>query len=192
MFGASYCTKMLLRCESMRRTKGRARFGIGCAYVAIVVNATKKILLVEDNGDCRKLLAMFITRLGGYEVFEAHTGLQAIEEAGAIGPDLIMMDLSLPGMTGHEATACLKANPSTRDIPIVITTAHVPGLYRNRALALGAAEILHKPFELTNLTAVLRKYLSDQSDATRLETKNPIDWKSQPKTPPISPEERNI
>ena len=120
---------------------------------------TKKILVVEDNDSCRELLALLIQRLG-YEVFEAATGLEAIERASSVCPDLIMMDLGLPEMTGDKATACLKANPSTREIPVVINTAFARGPQTKRALEAGAAEVLHKPFSVTTLRDVLCRYLS--------------------------------
>jgi CheY-like chemotaxis protein len=70
-----------------------------------------------------------------------------------------MLDLRLPEMNGAEATTCLKANTSTRDIPVLVTTAHVAGMDTQRALDAGAAEILHKPIEVTTLSNVLRRYL---------------------------------
>ena len=120
---------------------------------------TKKILVVEDNNDCQELLALFVKRLG-YKVFEAANGLQAIDRALAIHPDLIMMDLSLPGMDGNETTARLKMNPSTKDIPVLINTAYTGRVYAKGAFDAGAAGILHKPVDLTTLNMVLRKYLS--------------------------------
>ena len=121
--------------------------------------STKKILVVEDNDDCRELLALFVKRLG-YRVFEAANGLQAIDRALAIHPDLIMMDLSLPGIDGNETTTRLKMNPSTKDIPVLINTAYTGRVYAKGAFDAGAAGILHKPVDLTTLNMVLRKYLS--------------------------------
>jgi len=125
-------------------------------------NTAKKILIVDNNDACRKSLGGFIKGLG-YEVFEATTGLEAIDRASCLTPDLIMMDLRLPGMNGDEATARLKRNMSTRHIPVVIntswTTACSVGDRANRALDAGAAEILFKPFHLTMLRDVLRTYL---------------------------------
>ena len=79
----------------------------------------QKILIVEDDADGRELFALHIRRLG-YEVFEAATGLEALDQARAVHPDLILMDLALPKMPGYEATARLKADPSTRDIPVIV------------------------------------------------------------------------
>jgi CheY-like chemotaxis protein len=84
-------------------------------------NTTKKVLIADNNDACRESLGGFIKGLG-YEVFEATTGLEAIDRACSIHPDLIMMDLRLPGMNGDEATVRLKRNAFTRHIPVVINT----------------------------------------------------------------------
>jgi two-component system, cell cycle response regulator DivK len=131
-----------------------------------VAKSAKKILLVEDNNDVRELLALFMKRLG-YKVFEAATGSEAIELAATVHPDLIMMDIRMPGMHGDDATACLKANPSTRDIPVLVVTAYGAGIDTRRALAAGAAEILHKPLDLTTLPNVLHRYLSARTKKMR-------------------------
>ena len=70
-----------------------------------------------------------------------------------------MMDLSLPGMSGEEATTCLKANPATREIPVLISTAFAAGTQVTRALKAGASEVLHKPLDLLKVREVLSKYL---------------------------------
>ena len=124
-----------------------------------MANRKKKILVVDDYDDCRALLSLCIN-LFGYEVFEVPTAHEAVERATSVHPDLIMMDLRLPEMNGAEATARLKANPSTRDIPLLVITADAAGIDTRRALHAGAAEILHKPLDLTKLPIVLRRYLS--------------------------------
>jgi CheY-like chemotaxis protein len=121
-----------------------------------------KVLIVEDNDDWRRLLGLFIQRLG-YEVFEATTGLEAIDRAIAVHPDLILMDLGLPQMSGQEATAFLKAQASTRDIPVVVQTAHATAAYKDRALEAGATEVLHKPIDFMTLHEVLCRYLSTET-----------------------------
>ena len=81
-------------------------------------NMAKKILIVDSNDAFRESLRKFIAGLG-HEVFEAATGQEAIEKACSIQPDLVMMDVRLPGMNGDEVTARLKRNMSTRHIPVV-------------------------------------------------------------------------
>jgi CheY-like chemotaxis protein len=119
----------------------------------------KKILIVEDNNDFRDLLAKLINRFG-YDTIEADSGREAIGKAFEMHPDLILMDIYLPDITGDEITARLKANPATRDIPVIITTALLEGTARNHALHAGAAEILDKPFSITLMREVLDRYLT--------------------------------
>jgi CheY-like chemotaxis protein len=142
--------------------------GAFCRLASLVLNTlcmgntTKKILIVDENEACRESLGVSIKGLG-YEVLEAATGPEAIDKASSLHPDLIMMDLRLPGMNGDEATARLKRNLSTRNIPVVIstgwTTACNVGDRVNRALEAGAEEILYKPFHLPMLRNILRAYL---------------------------------
>jgi two-component system, cell cycle response regulator DivK len=125
-------------------------------------NTAKKILIVDGNEASRESLRTFINGLG-HEVFEAVTGPEAIDRASSIHPDLIMMDLILPGMNGDEATSRLKANMSTRNIPVVINTSWTTACNveerADRARNAGAAEILYKPFYFPMLRDVLRTYL---------------------------------
>ena len=138
------------------------RAGIARASTPYMQNTAKNILIADENDACRKSLGESIKGLG-YEVFEAATGLEAIDKASSTRPDLIMMDLRLPGMNGDEATVRLKRNLSTRNIPVVISTAWTTacnvGDRANRALEAGAEGILYKPFHLTMLRDVLRTYL---------------------------------
>jgi CheY-like chemotaxis protein len=122
----------------------------------------KKILVVDSNDAFRESLRKFITGLG-HEVLEAATGPEAIEKASSLHPDLIMMDVRLPGMNGDEVTVRLKKNMSTRHIPVVIDTAWSMACNVeeriHRALSAGAEEILYKPFQFPMLRDVLRTYL---------------------------------
>jgi two-component system, cell cycle response regulator DivK len=120
----------------------------------------QRILIVEDNSEVRELM-MLVLRRAGYDVAEAATGLAAIDQTRATRPDLIIMDLGLPGITGDEATARLKADPSTKDIPVIVNTAFdKKSSLVKRAMGVGAAEILHKPTSLKTLQEVVRRYLS--------------------------------
>jgi len=157
-------SKMTVWLRSLMRYGYHSGFpsaGTPCAQLECVAKSAKKILLVEDNEEVRELLALFMTRLG-YKVFEVATGLEAIDRASTVRPDLIMMDIRLPGINGVEATARLKANPSTRNIPVLIITGYAAGIDTRLALDEGAAEILHKPIDVTILSNVLRRYLSSR------------------------------
>jgi len=125
-------------------------------------NTARKILIVDSNDAVRESLMAFIQSLG-HQVFEAATGPEAIAKASSIHPNLILMDIRLPGLNGDEVTARLKANTSTRNIPVVInsgwTTACNVEERITRALNAGAADILYRPFQLPMLRDVLRTYL---------------------------------
>jgi CheY-like chemotaxis protein len=95
-----------------------------------------KILIVDDNADCRELFALLLRR-SGYVVVEAATGLDALDQTHATHPDLILMDLCLPKMTGDAATAQLKVDPSTRNTPVIVCTALHRGALTERASAAG-------------------------------------------------------
>jgi CheY-like chemotaxis protein len=129
-------------------------------------NRTKKVLIVEDNPDWREVLTIVVRRLG-HEVLVARTGEEALAQARRSEPDLIMMDIGLPRMSGDQATAQLKADPATKDIPVVVQTAFGTGASAELALEAGAAEILHKPITITDIQKTLAKYLSDGETDTR-------------------------
>jgi len=125
-------------------------------------NTAKKILIVDSNDSFRESLRAFIQGLG-HQVFEADTGPEAIDKVSSIHPDLIIMDVQLPGMNGDEVTARVKRNISTRNIPVIInsgwTTACNVEERIHRALNAGAEEILYRPLQFPTLRNVLRTYL---------------------------------
>jgi len=133
-----------------------------CCCSPSMRNTAKKILIVDSNDTVRESLRAFIQGLG-YEVFEAATGLDAIEKASSMVPNLIIMEVHLPGMNGDEVTARLKANLSTRSIPVVINTGWTTACNVeeriNRALNAGAEEVLYKPYQPPMLRNILRTYL---------------------------------
>jgi CheY-like chemotaxis protein len=108
--------------------------------------AKKQILIVDDSEDMRDLLAQVLEG-AGYEVWVAGDGQAALRQATRHRPDLILMDLSLPGMTGWEAVEQLRRMPDFRDTPIIALTAHVASGEVERAMAAGCTEHLGKPFE---------------------------------------------
>ncbi len=123
-----------------------------------MANATRKILIVEDNADWRDLLTVILRRLE-YEVAIAATGEDGVQQALTTRPDLILMDLGLPKMGGDEATVRIKSNPTTKDIPIVIQTAFGKGPSAERAMGAGAVDIMHKPINVADIQAMLKKHL---------------------------------
>ncbi len=104
------------------------------------------ILIVDDSEDMRDLLEQVLEG-AGYGVSVAADGHAALRQATRHHPDLILMDLSLPGMTGWEAVGHLRHMPDFRDTPIIALTAHVSSGEVERAMAAGCSEHLGKPFE---------------------------------------------
>src|SRR5262245_17636311 len=95
-----------------------------------------RILVVEDN-EVNLMVFTDILSAAGYRVFAAKSAEECFTLAGKESPDLILMDIQLPGMDGLEAVKALKANPSTGGIPIVALTAHAMSSHRERALEAG-------------------------------------------------------
>ena len=119
----------------------------------------KKILLIEDNELNRDMLSRRLQKRG-YEVVTAVDGETGIAMAQAEAPALILMDVSLPGIDGLEATRRLKAAPETRHIPIVALTAHTNASDRENALAVGCDDFDTKPIELPRLLEKIETLLS--------------------------------
>ena len=106
----------------------------------------KKILLVEDN-EVNRRLAGFLLRSHGYQVREATTASAAFEMVEKERPDLIVMDIQLPGMDGLEITKKLKEQPATADIPVIAVTSYAMKGDREKALAAGCAGYVTKPID---------------------------------------------
>jgi CheY-like chemotaxis protein len=109
-----------------------------------------KLLLIEDNEMNRDMLSRRLVKRG-YEVAIAVDGEQGLAMARTERPARVLMDMSLPGLDGWEATRQLKARPETRDIPVIGLTAHAMAGDRDRALAAGCDDFDTKPVELTRL-----------------------------------------
>lgn len=106
--------------------------------------STPLVLIVDDYSDSREMCAEFL-RFSGFRVEEAVDGLQAVEKATSLLPDVVLMDLSLPGIDGAEATRRLKGDARTRKIRIVALTGHAQGEHADSAKAAGCDGFLTKP-----------------------------------------------
>jgi CheY-like chemotaxis protein len=115
------------------------------------------VLLVEDHDDTRDVNALYM-RTQGIRVETAVTGLQAISMASQIRPDVIVMDLGLPGLDGWEATRRLKADAGTRSIPIVAISAHAMPSDEVRAREVGCDLFLRKPCTPDALLTAIRSF----------------------------------
>ncbi len=120
--------------------------------------AEKTVLLVEDNADIRNIYATALAS-EGYTVVEATNGEEGIRLARSISPRLILMNIALPLVDGWKATAVLKQDPRTRDIPVVAVTAFTRSRDRLRARSLGCASYLPKPCEPSRLLEEVRRLI---------------------------------
>jgi two-component system cell cycle response regulator DivK len=118
-----------------------------------------RILLVEDNEMNRDMLSRRLERKG-YQVLLAIDGEQGLLLAAREAPDLVLMDLSLPGIDGLEATRRLKADAATRMLPVIALTAHAMARDRDLALEAGCDDFDTKPVELPRLLAKIEALLS--------------------------------
>jgi len=117
------------------------------------------ILVVDDYQDAREMYAEYL-QFSGFRVAEARNGNEAVAQAFALKPDLILMDLSLPGMDGWEATRQLKADASTRHIPIVALTGHALAGASEGAKRAGCDSFVTKPCLPDDLVVEVRRMLS--------------------------------
>lgn len=116
-----------------------------------------RILIIEDNAQNR-YLAAFLLEHAGHEVHQAETGAQGLEMAKRLIPDLILLDIQLPEMDGHEVTRILKATPSLREIPVVAVTSYAMAGDKEKCLAAGAEGYIEKPIDPDTFAAEVESH----------------------------------
>ena len=126
------------------------------------------VMVVEDFDDTRQMIALEL-RTEGYEVVEVSDGREAVETVKRRCPDLVLLDLSLPGCDGLSAAFRMREVEAMCHVPIVACTAHDAALHRDAALAAGCDEYLMKPLDLGRLKEVVSRLLAGRSDG---------DWRS--------------
>src|SRR5215467_226591 len=119
----------------------------------------KKILVVEDGADVRSVVVAMLTRICGYEAIEAANGREAVTKAVSQEPDLILMDVSLPDISGIDAARAVKRNPKTAHIPIIAQTGWSSGRWKAAALAAGMVVYLQKPPSMEMIIFTIEKFL---------------------------------
>jgi two-component system cell cycle response regulator DivK len=118
----------------------------------------KRILVVEDDADNRRIVVKVLT-VEGYEVMEATDGRSALATARKEHPDLIIMDLAMPGLDGWQAATQLKSDPKVADIPIIALTAFAMRGDEEKAREAGCDGYLSKPCRPQTIREVVRRYL---------------------------------
>jgi len=122
------------------------------------------VLLVDDYPDAREMYAEYL-EFSGFDIVQAGNGVEAIERAHDSHPDVILMDLSLPVMDGWEATRRLKADDTTKEIPVLAVTGHALSGVSNDAKKAGCDGFITKPCLPEDLVAEIRKVLAGTRSA---------------------------
>jgi CheY-like chemotaxis protein len=117
-----------------------------------------KILIAEDERDIRELIS-FTLQFAGYEVVVATNGAEAVEQTLKTHPDLILMDVRMPRMTGYQACEALKELPETRDIPVIFLSAKGQESEIQQGIGVGAIDYILKPFAPDDLTEQVKRVL---------------------------------
>jgi two-component system, cell cycle response regulator DivK len=119
---------------------------------------TARILLIEDNAQNR-YLATFLLEQRGHQVVPAATGPLGLELAASVRPDLILLDIQLPGMDGHAVTRALKAHPELKVIPVIAVTSYAMVGDRERCLDAGAEGYIEKPIDPETFVDEIEQFL---------------------------------
>jgi CheY-like chemotaxis protein len=122
--------------------------------------ASKRILLVDDYPDALEIWGLYLRSLG-YEVATADDGLKAVEQAHQLVPDIIVLDLELPGITGFEAAIRLRQAPETSEIPLIAATGYSHSKQLDQARDCGFDSIVVKPCEPAALVAEIERLLEE-------------------------------
>jgi two-component system cell cycle response regulator DivK len=118
------------------------------------------VLYVEDNEYNRKIVRQLLSRTS-YRLVEAADGERALDLVREERPDLVLMDVQLPRMSGLDATRALRADPATADLPVIVVTSFALSGDDQRAMAAGASAYLAKPYSPRDLLALIRKFLPE-------------------------------
>jgi len=123
----------------------------------------ERILLVDDEADIRQVARLALEALGGFDVRECASGLAAPDAAAEFAPDLILMDVMMPGRDGPETLKILRATPGLSEIPIVFMTAKVQPQEVSTFRKLGALDVVAKPFDPMTLAQTVRRIWERQT-----------------------------
>ena len=119
---------------------------------------TKRILVIEDTEDNRQIVGDLLAS-AGYELIEAVDGLEGVATAEREQPDLILMDIQLPGIDGYEATRRIRAIPALAKVPIIAVTSYALGGDEAKARQAGCNDYVTKPYSPRHLLAKIREHL---------------------------------
>ncbi|PCF97472.1 response regulator transcription factor [Vreelandella nigrificans] len=119
-----------------------------------------KVLVVDDEPNI-VLSLEFLMEQAGFEVVTAEDGEQALEQVSVASPDLLLLDISLPGMSGFDVLERLRSQDATAQLPIIMLTAHGRDVEREKGMALGADDYITKPFSTQSLVEKVKALLAE-------------------------------
>lgn len=129
------------------------------------IKADKTVLVVEDSRTARKVISMVLGRKG-YKILQATSGTEALLAIEGVTPDLVLLDVMLPDMTGYEVLSTIRKNRDLCRVPVVMLTGKRDAADRQKGMLGGASDYLTKPFDPVKLLGVLGKYLDSSSNTT--------------------------
>lgn len=121
-----------------------------------------KALIVEDDPDARKVLSL-ILKLDGYQIHSAPGGQEALTLLAELVPDVILLDVMMPGMDGYQVCQWVRSNPATRQVPVIMLSGKADPESVARGMEVGADEYLAKPITPSNLTKQVKAVLARTS-----------------------------
>ena len=121
-----------------------------------MTQALEKVMLVEDDSDIRTVAGMALERVGGLKILACESGAQALEMVAGFAPQLVLLDVMMPGMNGPEVLQALRQRADTAAIPVIFLTAKVQEGEIAKLRALGALDVIAKPFDPMTLAATVR------------------------------------
>jgi CheY-like chemotaxis protein len=128
-------------------------------YHFLFMSQTKTKILIADDEDALRLLVYETLVDGDIEILLAQDGMEALELARREKPKLVLLDVAMPGLTGFEVCEKLKADPATKNISVVMLTAHGQNTDRERAILVGADHFMTKPFSPVQLLKLVNQIL---------------------------------
>jgi two-component system, OmpR family, response regulator len=123
-----------------------------------------KVLLVDDDPNIRKLAKMSLERVGQWQVVVASSGAEALDIVSEVQPDVVLLDVMMPGLDGRTTLTELKNRPATAHLPVILMTAKVQSDEMDEYLTLGAAGVIIKPFDPMSLPKDIMKMLTQSLD----------------------------
>lgn len=120
---------------------------------------SRRILVIDDDDHVRLLANLSLSRVGGHEVTDAADARSGVAAAATGRPDVILLDVMMPGTDGPAALALLRAEAGTREVPVIFLTAKAGPLERQHLLQLGAAGVIGKPFDPMSLATEVAEIL---------------------------------